>query len=120
MDCVSCDCAAGHILQQPAGSLLDPISRHPQYPGALPIWDLPQKQPMKFLLHYLIDEGNSLLPVPLSLKVCVDHVVAWSTQAFPITVCHFCLAGFCSEAKENHVEHLRMYVMVSVLFLIPQ
>lgn len=45
--------------------------------------------------------------------------MACSTQAFPITVCHFCLAGFCSEAKESHVQHLRMYVMVSVLFLIP-
>lgn len=64
--------------------------------------------------------GELAAPRPISLQVCVDHVVAWSTRAFPITVCHFCLAGFCSEAKESHVQHLRMYVMVSVLFLTPQ
>lgn len=33
---VSCNCAAGHILQELAGFLLDPIFRHLQYPGALP------------------------------------------------------------------------------------
>lgn len=73
---------------------------------------------MKFLLHYLIDEGNSLLPFPYHSKSV--WTMWWpGLHSFPFHCVSFLPGWFCSEAKENCV-HLRMYVMVSVLSLIPQ
>lgn len=76
---------------------------------------------MKFLLHYLMDEGNSLLPFPHHSESVWN--MWWPVlvhTGFPYHCVSFLPGWLCSETKETHVQHLRMYVMVSALFLIPQ